>query len=129
MDEIFEQEKRNAGLENVDIRLRYLTLSNYRGVSPADARRIRDGVYGITIRLSPDGIEGHSSRASKLSRMTREGQLRYLMRHELAHIRNGDCDRVARAKRAWPFRLANKVYEFFVEEPRAARYGLGYEEY
>lgn len=121
---ILEEEKRKARLTGVDISLNVLEVTEGDEAYVEDcglsgfARKEGD-VYLIGLNEMPEirGKTGHT--------------VRNTIRHELAHIRNGDCDRYL-AQRAYldslpkflkPFYLWYiHAYENFVSEPRARRY-------
>lgn len=98
--DIFAEEKQKAGLENTKI---YLFIPEEKEAASNDfgnVRRDEDKTYSI--RMWP--------RLHKTDAETRN-----TIRHELAHIKFGDCDR----KLPWPL---NRLYTWLVEEPRAIWY-------
>lgn len=110
LDKIFEYEKKRAGLSRTDITLQIpennddavYVDSNMIGLARTDA--FEPGSYNILLNM------GLIDRYSFLGITERN-----VIRHELAHIRNGDCD----ISLPWGLKV---IYHWLFAEPRAMWY-------
>lgn len=116
--ELLKEEKRNAGLEETDISLFLPEEGTYELVHGLNPGRIGSAVGSrdkrYTITLYPLALERESKVYGYDCR-------RSIIRHELAHIKFGDCDR----KFPKGLRWLQKIYTSLVEEPRAGEYERG----
>lgn len=99
---IFDEEKQNMGLENLDIQLLLPENGNYDSPSLTGITLGRKE-NGYSITLFPKTIERFQSNS------------RSIIRHELAHIKHGDLDRDLP-------RIIRLLYNLFIAEPRARSY-------
>jgi len=102
---VLEQEKKRANLKDVAITLLVpenlwdAGMENYHGNSSGSKRE------GYTIAINP------------VVKDILPFNLRHTIKHELAHIKYGDCDRKLPT-------VIHSLYSFFVQEPRAEFYAL-----
>jgi hypothetical protein len=105
---IFEEEKVKIGLSETDIDLQVPEEPDYHEdtlwrLKPAETLGNSD--WGYSIVLFPISAERS------------DYTLRQIIRHELTHIKNGDCDRELPGFFGW-------LYNNLVEEPRAKWYAM-----
>lgn len=102
--DIFFEEKAKAGLQQTDIRL-FVPEAEDGDNSLGYVAGSREHGYNVT--LQPRTLQ---------AKKDGEGWVvRYVLRHEFAHIKNGDCD----------IKLPRKIKELVskhIQEPRACRY-------
>ncbi len=107
---ILDEEIKNAGLKDKEI---YLLVPEPGGLQylPGEENLCGDVkfTYGsYQIMIYPEIIARYEERGASI---------RSTIRHELAHIKYGDC-----SKRRFPWRFLNRLYNRLVEEPRAEKY-------
>ncbi|MBI4141324.1 hypothetical protein HY484_00185 [Candidatus Woesearchaeota archaeon] len=102
--QIFEEERRKIGLSETDISLLLPEDEPFEvgfiGCAGGNQQK------GYSVSLCPNAIE-----------LDGRYTMRQVIRHELAHIKNGDCDRKLPRVLKW-------IYTILIEEPRANWYAF-----